>query len=255
MPPLPRIVTAETLDTLNPTDPAAKRSRRDLQRVHRFMGTLAIVCRAFAPLFRSGPSRAPLRILELGAGDATLLLRAAQRFGPASRGVELTALDRQDLVTRKTIEAYAILDWRVQVCKMDVSDWIREGASGRQSGPTERWDMIFTTLFLHHFAAPELAVLLEAIGSSTDRFFACEPRRGWPALVGSHLIGVLGTNAVTRNDAVLSVHAGFRDRELQALWPVQGEQWQVAEFSAGLFSHCFSAQRVGKEACEQPSTR
>jgi hypothetical protein len=49
---------------------------------------------------------------------------------------------------------------------------------------------------------------------------------------------------VTREDAVLSVHAGFREKEITALWPVNSDEWQVREYSAGLFSHCFYAERM-----------
>ena len=82
------------------------------------------------------------------------------------------------------------------------------------------------------------------IAARSDRFLACEPRRAWLALAGSHLLGVIGASAVTRADAVLSVHAGFRGQELTAVWPAAGVAWQVQESSAGLFSHCFRAARV-----------
>ena len=39
-----RKVSDETLDHLSESDPRAMRSRRDLQRVHRVMGTRSIVC-------------------------------------------------------------------------------------------------------------------------------------------------------------------------------------------------------------------
>ena len=78
----------------------------------------------------------------------------------------------------------------------------------------------------------------------TDVFVACEPRRSWRALAGSHLIGGLGANSVTRTDAVLSVHAGFRDRELSSLWP-DGTGWQLDEAAFGPFSHWFCAVRAG----------
>jgi len=88
---------------------------------------------------------------------------------------------------------------------------------------------------------------LDAMRSAAPqgRFFAFEPRRGGLALAGSHLVGALGANAVTRHDAVLSVHAGFRGRELTAAWPRSGAAWSLHEEDAGLFSHCFSAQRTG----------
>ncbi|SAL01397.1 hypothetical protein AWB81_06038 [Caballeronia arationis] len=243
----PRIVTSEILDELSEEDPAAQGSRRDLQRVHRVMGTRAIVGRALETLLASRPARAPLRILELGAGDGTLMLSVAQKLKLCLSNVELTLLDRQDLIRRETIERYARLGWRVQGCKKDIFDWRRENSRDQPVCMGDRWDLIVTTLFLHHFEASQLVALLDVIAASTERFFACEPRRDWLALLGSHLIGALGVNAVTRHDAVLSVHAGFREQELQSLWPAHGIQWQLDEFQAGLFSHCFRADRVGEK--------
>jgi hypothetical protein len=51
---------------------------------------------------------------------------------------------------------------------------------------------------------------------------------------------------VTRHDAVVSVRAGFADRELSALWP-SGMTWTLRERARGLFSHCFVASRVRRE--------
>src|SRR6187401_1983154 len=96
---LPRVVAAETLDALAPADPAALRSRRDLRRVHRAMGTRAILQRALQG-WRFGHDRAarPLRVLELGAGDGTLLLGVAAGLARTWPPVALTLLDRQRLV-------------------------------------------------------------------------------------------------------------------------------------------------------------
>lgn len=241
---LPRTVTAELLDGLAADDLAALRSRRDLRRVHRAMGTRAIVRRALCEMLPARRSAAPLRVLELGAGDGTLMLGVARVLGPAWPAVELTLLDRQALVDRATLAAYAALGWSATVQVVDVLDW---AAVEPPSGAPEpaRWDLIVANLFLHHFDGARLGALLDAIVARCNRFFACEPRRGWLALAGSHLVGALGANAVTREDAVLSVHAGFRGAELTALWPAPRDAWRVREHAAGLFSHCFQAERVG----------
>ena len=60
---------------------------------------------------------------------------------------------------------------------------------------------------------------------------------------GSHLVGAIGANSVTRTDAVLSVAAGFRDSEIGALWPGPASCWSLNEHAAGLFSHRFLAKR------------
>ncbi|WP_256983703.1 hypothetical protein [Caballeronia sordidicola] len=239
---LPRTVVAETLDGLREEDPVAKRSRRDLQRVHRVMGTRSIIKRAVNTLLASRLTSQPLRILELGAGDGTLLLGVAKALSPALGRVDLTLLDRQDLIAPSTVDGYSKLGWIASAEVVDVFDWIAGNVPSMSSGRQfERWDLIVANLFLHHFEDHELHSLLAAIAARGDRFLACEPRRAQLALVGSHLIGALGVNSVTRSDAVLSVRAGFCGDELSRLWPAQTADWKLTEYPAGLFSHCFSA--------------
>ena len=233
---LERVVAPETLDGLSEADPAAQRSRRDLQRVHRAMGTRRILAKALRGWLAPNAEGRPLRVLELGAGDGTLMLGVARALATDASPVELTLLDRQDLVAPGTRRAYAALGWRVVPRVVDVVDWVANGAD-------ERWDVIVANLFLHHFEGEALSALLAACGARCDRFFACEPRRARLALGASHLVGFIGANAVTREDAVLSVHAGFRDAELSALWP-QASAWRLEEHPAALFSHCFRATRT-----------
>jgi hypothetical protein len=242
---LQRTVVPEALDQLHAADPAAQRSRRDLVRVHGAMGTRAIVARGWQGLVSPRRGAAPLKILELGAGDGTLLLGVARALAPHWPQVQLTLLDRQDVVSPATLARYAELGWKADARVADVRDWAaRSAARARAPTAAVRWDLISTSLFLHHFQGPELAALLAAVAAGARRFFACEPRRGWVALAGSHLVGALGAGAVTRQDAVLSVRAGWRARELSMLWPGTGGAWQCREHAAGLFSHCFSARRL-----------
>jgi Methyltransferase domain len=258
-----RVLTPETLDHLPPADPRAIRSRRDLARVHRVMGTPTIIRRAWQTLVLPPPGRS-LSILELGAGDGSLLLGVARSLAAQWPPVQLSLLDQHDIVSRATREAYERLGWTVRVVTVDVLAWAAERepaqaqagkahavetppdeAHANEAQQTEHWDLISTALFLHHFESEPLRRVLAAAAARCDHFFACEPARSWPALAGSHLVAALGANAVTREDAVTSVHAGFRADELSAHWPRMGPSWQLQEASAGLFSHCFSARRTG----------
>ena len=240
-----RIVAAETLDGLAADDPAAMRSRQDLRRLHRAMGTRTITVRALRAMTLSHAKERPLRLLELGAGDGTLMLGVARALAPAWPQVELTLLDRLHVVDPTTIASYAQLGWTAVATTADALDWAAATTDSPLSDcATGRWDLIVANLILHHFEGAQLASLLGAIAARSNRFFACEPRRSWVALAGSHGVGVLGANAVTRADAVLSVQAGFRGTELAELWPSQGAGWQLQDCAAGLFSHCFRAERL-----------
>jgi hypothetical protein len=102
-----------------------------------------------------------------------------------------------------------------------------------------------TNLFLHHFNESDLTRLLSAVARDCDAMVACEPRRGFFALLGSRLVGLLGANHVTRSDAVTSVVAGFRGGELSALWPTSAPDWSMKEYATFPFTHCFAAARTG----------
>jgi hypothetical protein len=229
---LARRVEPELLDGLTADDPRARRSREDLQRLHRVMATLPIVERA---LDRGTSGFGPRTLLELGAGDGSLMLRLAQKRAVSWPNVRVTLLDRIKLVAPPTLEGIRETGWTPTIMAMDVFDWLAQRDDSR-------WDVILANLFVHHFAAGELQRLLAGIAARTCVFLCCEPRRSALALAGSHMVGLLGAGAVTRQDAVSSVRAGFRSQELSGLWP-NPQDWVVSEFSAGLFSHCFLAVR------------
>lgn len=229
---LARRVQPEALDALEAHSPAAQRSRRDLRRLHHVMGTLPIMLRAFA---RAGLKGRPLRILEIGAGDGSFALRLAKARGMNMAPVSLTLLDRQPAIDDETLSGLRARGWVPTVAVADVFDWFSQAQ-------TSRWDIVFANLFVHHFRADELPRLMGSIALCTSTFFCCEPKRNRLALLGSHLVGLLGAGPVTREDAVLSVRAGFRAQELSSAWP-RGGGWKLREYSAGLFSHCLLAHR------------
>jgi SAM-dependent methyltransferase len=230
---VPRCVRPEMLDDLAPEDPRAVRSRRDLRRVHRAMGTVSALNRA---LRRLRLAARPKSILELGAGDGSLLLRLVAAVRPRWSGVKLTLLDRQPIVNSVTVESYRRHDWEVTTVREDALRWARQAAR-------HHYDLIVSTLFLHHFKEAELRDLLRGVVSQSRAFIAIEPRRETLAKVGSRLIGLLGTNAVTREDAVKSVAAGFTDDEITAAWPATDATWWTQEFRVLPFSHGFIAAR------------
>lgn len=238
-----RTVRPEILDGLEPADPRAVRSRHDLQRVNRVIGSCGILTRSMQRVL-AHPRDTPLRLLELGAGDGSLALRLARRLAPLRPGAELTLLDRQAPVTPATGTAFALLGWTLRTLTADVIEWAR---APTPQLPGERWDIILANLFLHHFEDERLRELLSAVAGRCDAFIACEPRRSLPALLGARLLPVLGVSADTRYDAVVSVRAGFQDSELSRMWPATAGGWLLEERAAGLFSHLFVAAR-GKGA-------
>jgi hypothetical protein len=55
------------------------------------------------------------------------------------------------------------------------------------------------------------------------------------------MVFALGANDVTRHDAVASVRAGFRGREISGLWPQAAPDWRLSEHAVFPFTHLFQA--------------
>ncbi len=228
----PRRVVPELLDELAPDDPRALRSRRDLRLLNAIMGHPAILARALDPVVMTSP----LRLVELGAGDGTLLLRLARRRARHWPKAAVTLLDMRPTVTSATLAALRAVGWTVEVVAADALEWLERAPPGRDA-------VVFANLFVHHFEGTRLARLLAGAAAHSRAFVCCEPRRARVPLLGSRLLWAIGCNDVTRHDAVVSVHAGFRARELGAAWPSAAGRWHVAETAAGAFSHLFVARR------------
>jgi len=225
-----RDVQPEILDRLPADDPRAIQSRRDLRKVNAFMGHAGLVAREL----RRGASM-PQRLVELGAGDGTLLLRVAQRLGRPAARVRAVLVDASPSLGPDTRAAFEAAGWDVEAQQADVFDWLSRPG-------TEPADVMLANLFLHHFREPELSTLLAKISRQSRRFIACEPRRSPTALAGASLLVLIGCNEVTRHDGEISVRAGFRDHELSELWP-NDAGWRLVESRAGLFTHFFAASR------------
>ena len=229
-----RCLQPELLDELPAGDPQAVRSRADLRRINRLMGQARILAQAMAPGRRQNPLQ---QVVELGAGDGTGLLRFARHLARYGHTPEAQLVDQQDLLTPATRRAFSGLGWKVQAVQADVFEWLARPA-------TTRSDLLVANLFLHHFSEPQLRELFRRATERTNLLLACEPRRSPLALTAARLLGLIGCNAITRHDAVVSVRAGFSAGELSALWPTP-DRWELIEKPAGWFSHCFIAKRLG----------
>ena len=228
-----RRVEREWLDGLPPDDSRAIRSRRDLRRLNKMMGHVGIL----ASMLHREACPANVRVVELGSGDGTFLLRLARRMRPIWTDVEAYLVDQQWLLEPDTAAQFSQLGWRARSVQANVFEWLDS-----PSAPT--WTVTTANLFLHHFEDADLARLFEGCARRCELFVACEPRRARFPLWAARMLGCIGCNGVTRHDAVISVRAGFRHRELSRLWPDTANEWRLEERAAGLFSHCFSARRL-----------
>jgi len=197
---LDRVIIPEILDSLNPADPRAIRSRSDLKRIDLFLGNSRWILRQL-----KNQSTAPQRIVELGAGEGALC-RKIQTALPSSL---VTGLD---LVARP-----AKLPQKIQ--------WV--SGDFFQTLPKIKADTCVGSLILHHFSEANLLDLGERLTSFRHLLF-CEPLRSRLPLFFSYLVCPF-MGEVTRHDMPVSIRAGFLPGELQALLGLDSTRWRVEE--------------------------
>ncbi len=230
-----RIVEPELLDELPCDHPEALRARADLRRVNLLMNNskaLAQYLRTHLPQL-AGPSP-HLRIVEIGAGDGTVLLAVARRLRRFGVTADAIMIDRQPVFSDATRAAFASIGWKVDLVIADVLEDLDQAFTSA--------DVVMANMFLHHFQDAQLMRIFAQLQEKTNLVVACEPRRSRPIMIAGGMLWLLGCSALTRHDGAVSIRAGFREKEMSGRWP-DPEGWELTEGSANLFNHGFVARR------------
>lgn len=229
-----RRLVPELLDDLPADDPVAVSCRRDLRRLNALMWHRALLDEQLG--LSRGAFR-PQRVVELGAGDGWLLYQLLERIPASDEERELVLVDRHPSVSDGVVGGFRALGWKVTIEAADVFEWLERS----DEGPA--FDLCLSNLFLHHFREFEIERLFQGLQGRSRSIAVCEPRRALFGLAAAYGVGLVGCNAVTRHDAVVSVRAGFRGDELTQLWP-RHRSWTIQERPLGLFSHYFLAKTI-----------
>ncbi len=193
-----RLVRPEILDSLPDDEPAAQRSRRDLQVINRLLGSERWFRRTLAERVRPGG-----RLLEIGAGDGIL----GRRLMKAGLGT----VAGLDLVGRPRFWP----EW---------APWFQTSVFH-----FDAWSdhpVVIGNLVFHHFRDEELARLGGQLNLHARLIVANEPlRTPRAARLFSALCPLIRADSVTRHDGKVSIAAGFRDDELAVLLGLDAKIW------------------------------
>lgn len=194
-----RKLSKELLDALDPIDPDAIASRRDLKTINQIMGNF----RWFEAALSSN-SLTHERLIEIGAGDGQLAKRIIQK----SLCTDYLAID----LVPQPAELPKHLRWH----QSNIFDFTSY----------EQRNTLLANLVFHHFDETELRTLGESIGrSSIQWIIANEPRRKALHKVQLCAGRLIGFNHVTLHDGRVSIEAGFRQSELPAFLGLSADKW------------------------------
>ena len=191
-----RDLKSELLDELDPEDPDAKRSRRDLRRINLFMGNMRWIREEILKVLIQTNTK--LNVIEIGSGDGQFLESLKNIKGLNLKGVDLQP---------KPKSVSSEIEW-IQKDVLKISNLPQNN-----SDPTA----VICNLILHHFNDDQLSKLGKLISKSNHIIINEPSRRLIPLLMGYLAFPLLGK--VTRHDMIISIRAGFRDRELVKFFP------------------------------------
>ena len=199
-----RLLVPELLDSMDPFDPQAIRSRWDLRVINAFLGNerwITSQCRRQAPTID--------RIIELGAGEGHL----SKRLHHALPQATITGLDFR-----------ARPDGLASPIRWIQGDFLKT-LEGTPS------DTCVGNLILHHFDSGGLRTLGNILQKFRMLVF-CEPlRRIIPMKLARLALPLAGE--VTRHDMPASIRAGFVCGELPSLLGLDPAHWNIEEKESG----------------------
>lgn len=214
-----REVLPEILDELDPSDPRAVRSRRDLRLANKFMQGESWILRQVGELVAKNP--AINRVIELGAGEGFLTQLIKTEF------------PHLDVVAVDLVAAPEGFDPQVRWDEADVLAY-----DGYEEG-----SIVVANLFIHHLQDEQIRELAEKMQDVAAILFAEPYRKPLSLMMGRCIFPLV--NDVTRHDMMVSVRAGFIGGDLPALLG-EGFHWQE---SLGLIGGI----RLRGERCESHS--
>ncbi|QJE94967.1 class I SAM-dependent methyltransferase [Luteolibacter luteus] len=196
-----RVVEPEIIDQLPPDHPDVIRSRRDLKVINFLMGNERWITRKIAEF----PSARNKGVLEIGAGEGTLLDRLAKKYPD----IPLTACD---LAPRPPG-----LQGQIKWDQRDVFESLSSSPGG----------ILAANLFLHHFEYEEL----ERFRPHMEKFdVICinEPYRTQQTLMDAKFM-LPFVGRATKHDMIVSIKAGFLPGELPERLGLDSSRWKLSE--------------------------
>ena len=211
----------EEMDAPNIPFPAIEQTLKELNVVNSRLGGHKITLRGVKQL---EDQARPMLICEIGCGGGDNLKAIHRRFLKRNKEVSFIGIDMNPDCIAYAKEKYPELP-----CKWICSDYALVNLA--QQKP----DIIFSSLFCHHFTNEELNFMLRWLKENCSRgFFINDLHRHWLAYyLIKYITRFFSRSYLVKNDAALSVARSFRKQEWIELFKraglsLPGIEWKWA---------------------------
>ena len=210
----------ELMDETNIPFPAIEQTLKELNIVNTRLGGHAITLKGVREFMTENSS---LVICEIGCGGGDNLFAIHRHFRKKGLEARFIGIDMNpDCI------AYAKQQYPDLPCEWISSDYALVHF-------TEKPDIIFSSLFCHHFTDEQLVGMLQWLQQNSRRgFFINDLHRHWLAYyLIKYITKFFSRSYLVKNDASLSVARSFRKEEWknlfkQAAVPLSGINWKWA---------------------------
>lgn len=178
----------------------------ELRKINQRFGGWRAVRRGIRPLLDRADPAKPIEILDLGTGSADYPVHLAGWMRRLGRRVRIEAVDVNPFMVATARERAAA--WpEITIKEMDVLS---------PAYPDKSFDIVLSSLTLHHFSRPDVVrILREMNRMSRVGFIVNDLDRSRIGAAGVWLYAHLfTTNRVTRHDAYVSMLRGFTKNEM-----------------------------------------
>ena len=214
----------ELLDSDNIPFADIRQNMKELNSINTLLGGHAISEKGLKLIMGHHSTGQPLTICEIGCGGGDNLVALAKWCSKKNIDVNFIGIDIKP----------ACIEYAKQQCSALKAKWITNDYL-EISFQFAKPDIVFCSLFCHHFSEADLSVMLQWMKENcTKGFFINDLHRHPLAYYSIKLITrIFSTSYLVKNDAPLSVARGFTKTEWQYIFKTAGIQqytlsWQWA---------------------------
>ena len=181
-----------------------RQNMKELNTINTYLGGHAISIGGIKEILKSHPANKPLTVCEIGCGGGDNLKAIQQWCTRNLINISFTGIDLKPECIEFAKQQYPALK----------AQWICSDYKTVQFG-NDKPDIIFSSLFCHHFEEDELVTMLQWMQQNSGAgFFINDLQRHPLAYYAIKLItGIFSKSALVKNDAPLSVARGFKKWE------------------------------------------